>query len=213
MGPVTREKGQLEIAASMAASARANPDRAHRLVLIGNEKIDPEYTEAVRNAAEGIELVFTGSLSSEGVAEHLHAADLFVSASVFESYGMAIAEAAATGTPIVSYRVGEVDRWVQDGKNGFLLEPGDSESLTRVLIRMFENDDRIRDLRKHGSKLFFPSWEYTFKRFLRGAATSRSSRVTGSRTDRRSTRHATSRRATARSWSASTASRAETRRS
>ena len=168
VGPITREKGQLDTARAMAASAGANPGRMHWLTLVGDETADPEYTEQIRSAAEGYELVFTGCLPSEGVANELSKADLFVSASVFESYGMAIAEAAATGTPVASYRVGEVDRWVKDGVNGYLIDPGFGESLTELVVRLFEDSTHLRDLHGQGQELFFPSWEFTFKRFLRG---------------------------------------------
>ncbi len=168
VGPITREKGQLDTAQAMSVSARKNPARKHRLTLVGNEAADPEYTELVRRAAVGVELIFTGCLPSDGVAKELREADLFISASVFESYGMAIAEAAATGTPVVSYRVGEVDRWVRDGANGYLIDPGIGETLTELVVRLFEDDTHLRELHEQGQELFFPSWEFTFKRFLRG---------------------------------------------
>ncbi|MFT7662930.1 MAG: GTP cyclohydrolase II [Planctomycetota bacterium] len=167
VGPVTREKGQLVIAQAMAASAELNPNLAHRLILVGDDCADAQYTEEVRRAAVGVEVVFTGCLSSEGVAQQMSAASIFVSASVFESYGMSIAEAAATGIPIVSYRVGEVAAWIQEGINGHLLEAGNDQSLIDLISNLFNDSGRLQRLLDHERKLFFPSWEFTFKRFLR----------------------------------------------
>jgi GTP cyclohydrolase II len=163
---VTAEKGQLDVARALAALAGAGVGPL-RLVLIGDAGCDPAYRQAVERAAEGIELEFTGCLSPEGVASRLQRARLFVSGSIFESYGMAVAEAAATGVPVVGYRVGEMDRWVREGVNGFLVEPGDTGALTELIGRLLSREGRLEQLRGHGQKLFFPSWEYTFTRFLR----------------------------------------------
>jgi glycosyltransferase involved in cell wall biosynthesis len=46
--------------------------------------------------------------------------DLFVSYSAFESYGMALAEAAAMGLPILTTGVGEAERLVK-GNNGLII--------------------------------------------------------------------------------------------
>jgi glycosyltransferase involved in cell wall biosynthesis len=53
------------------------------------------------------------------------AADLLLQPSVFESYGMALAEAAAIGLPAVAFRIGAAERLVRHGATGFLAPAAD----------------------------------------------------------------------------------------
>lgn len=167
VGTVVPDKGQLELARALAQRETDAPPV--RLVLIGDDLAEPEYRQAIVDAATGFELVTTGCIPPEEVAHTLQRAQLFVSASTFESYGMSVAEAAATGIPILCYRAGEVDRWVREGKNGYLVHAGDERSFALHLHRLLAEPRALADLREHQGGHFFPSWEYTFARFLRAA--------------------------------------------
>ena len=48
-------------------------------------------------------------------------------------------EAMALEVPIVATRVNGVPRLVQDGRNGFLIEPGDMDGLTTALAGLLKN--------------------------------------------------------------------------
>jgi len=56
-----------------------------------------------------------------------------------ESFGMAAAEAMASGLPVVATRRGALPELVDDGSWGFLVPPGDSASLGTALRRYLEN--------------------------------------------------------------------------
>ncbi|MCK7574561.1 MAG: glycosyltransferase [Chromatiales bacterium] len=60
--------------------------------------------------------------------------DVFVSASLFESYGMALAEAVAAGLPTVTTDVGEAARIVRHQKTGLVAPVGEPEQYL-VLLR------------------------------------------------------------------------------
>jgi HAD superfamily hydrolase (TIGR01458 family) len=164
VGALVPEKGQLDVARALAG--HAGQGTALRLVLVGDTGAAPEYAAELRDAAPAVEVVQTGCLSPQRVAEQMRAAQVFVSASNFESYGMAVSEAVATRLPVVSYRVGEVERWVRDGENGHLLAVGDTAGLARVLGRLIERPADLDTLREPRTQQFFPSWEYSFERFL-----------------------------------------------
>ena len=52
-----------------------------------------------------------------------------------EPYGLAAAEAQAAGTPVVGYRAGGLAEVVDDGRSGFLVEPGDIDAAAAALGR------------------------------------------------------------------------------
>jgi len=63
----------------------------------------------------------------------LSAADLFVLASDWEGYPLALLEALASGLPVVACAVGGVPEIVEDGVSGTLVRPGDTAALTAAL--------------------------------------------------------------------------------
>ena len=75
-----------------------------------------------------------------------------------EGLPMAILETMGRGIVNISTRVAAIPEVIMDGETGFLVEPGDKESLAKVLIRVSED----ADLRKRISD---NSFEYIVKEF------------------------------------------------
>ena len=67
----------------------------------------------------------------------LQDADIFVHPAVWqEAFGLAIAEAMATGCPVVGSNVGAVPELVVDGVTGLLVPPGDSHAIAGALEQL-----------------------------------------------------------------------------
>ena len=60
-----------------------------------------------------------------------------------EGFGIVLVEAAAAGRPAVATRVGGIPDAVEDGKTGFLTEPGDYERLSDAVISLL-NDGQTK---------------------------------------------------------------------
>ncbi len=92
--------------------------------IVGEERTEPAYARAfwarVEDAGLSGRIVRHGVLDSPKLAELLGHMDIFACASHFEAYGMALAEAAAVGLPIVTTAVGEAERIVRHGETGFV---------------------------------------------------------------------------------------------
>ncbi len=84
-----------------------------------------------------------GNVSGAQKAELLSKASLFVLPSYDEGLPMAILEAMAAGMAVVSSPVGGIPEVVRDGYNGFLVTPGDVETLAdRLAILAMDNQLR-----------------------------------------------------------------------
>lgn len=59
--------------------------------------------------------------------------EAFVAPSLREGFGLAMVEAMAAGVPVVASNAGGPAEIVEDGKNGFLIPPGDSGAIERAL--------------------------------------------------------------------------------
>jgi glycosyltransferase involved in cell wall biosynthesis len=85
-----------------------------------------------------------GAVQPERLPSLYSGADIFVLASHFEGYGMAYAEAMAHGLPIVGTWGGATIDTVPSGA-GFLVEPDNTEALTRALKFLIENEGERRN--------------------------------------------------------------------
>ena len=163
VGALSPTKGQLELVSRLASLTSKRP---MRLTLLGGEENGSGYSDQLRRAAGELELRIESDPSVDKVAEHLARADLFVSASRYESYGMSVAEAAASGVPILAYDVGELARWIDPGISGRLVALDDQAGFDAALEELVLSTAPRLGLDPENRRRFYPTWEYTFSRFL-----------------------------------------------
>jgi glycosyltransferase involved in cell wall biosynthesis len=85
--------------------------------------------------------VLAGDLDETALAGLYDSADLFVLATLRETYGMAVAEALARGLPVVSTASGAIPSLVGDVA-GIVVPTGDREALTEALTAMIRDPAR-----------------------------------------------------------------------
>jgi len=112
-----------------------------RLLVIGD---GPERKRLERLSTDGIH--FLGQRSD--TAELLRCLDLFVLPSLNEGISNTILEAMASGLPVVATKVGGNLELVQDGVNGILVDPGDTQGVASAIFS-YVKDDRQRH--SHGT--------------------------------------------------------------
>lgn len=81
--------------------------------------------------------------SREDHLRFLAAADAFALPSYAEGLPMSLLEAMAAGLPIVASRVGGIPEIIEDGREGFLIPPADTNALQDRLLRLAQ-DPRLR---------------------------------------------------------------------
>jgi glycosyltransferase involved in cell wall biosynthesis len=122
----------------VAALARV-PDRDWHLTIAGSDDRDPRAATALRAAIADAGLsscvTLAGALEPAALDVLYGAADIFVSPSLFEGYGMALAEALARGMPIVASTGGAAAETVPDGA-AIKIPPGDVAELTAALTTL-----------------------------------------------------------------------------
>lgn len=105
--------------------------------IVGDARVDLACTRRLRRSIAALgwqeRVTWHGVLPQAELARLLHRAQVFLCASHYEAYGMALAEAVAAGLPVIATRVGEAERLVRRGIDGYLVEVGDWRGLRRYL--------------------------------------------------------------------------------
>ena len=88
------------------------------------------FGEGIVAVSNGLNVRFTGGIRDrQDLACLFAAADVFVSASLMETYGLTLLEAMACATPVVAFRVGGIPEAAPDGRGSILCPPGDGAAL------------------------------------------------------------------------------------
>jgi UDP-glucose:(heptosyl)LPS alpha-1,3-glucosyltransferase len=125
-------------AAAIRATARVP---GVRLVLVSASKQDAERALAT---AEGVADRVLFQPATKGIERHFAAADVFLFPTLFETYGMVIAEAMAAGLPVVTSRAAGAAELIDHGQNGWLThDPWDPGPIAAGL-RALEADPALR---------------------------------------------------------------------
>ncbi|MBC7119897.1 MAG: glycosyltransferase family 4 protein, partial [Methanobacteriaceae archaeon] len=64
----------------------------------------------------------------------------------YENSPMVIYESFMHSTPVIASRIGGIPELVKDGYNGFLFEPGSTRELSRILQRIADNPETLKEL-------------------------------------------------------------------
>jgi glycosyltransferase involved in cell wall biosynthesis len=95
------------------------------------------------------------------------ASDVFLHPTHFEGSSLVTLEAMAHGLPVIATRAGGIPDKVKDGRNGFLVEPGDIDALSAAIRRMASTpDDRARMSRESIQLLEPFLWPHIAKRVI-----------------------------------------------
>jgi glycosyltransferase involved in cell wall biosynthesis len=145
-------------------------DLPWRLTIAGDLTRDvataAQLDAAIQNYGLKSRVAVLGAVNSESLSEFYLAADIFVLASRFESYGMALTEALAHGLPVVSTKAGAIPYTVP-ANSSLLVPPDDTMALADALRRLIVNEagrHRLaRNARAAGRLL--PTWADAARRF------------------------------------------------
>jgi glycosyltransferase involved in cell wall biosynthesis len=123
------------------------------LVMVGSgrgswDDCEDEVVAYVHRHSLQHNVVFAGQ--SERVHEYVQAADLFVSPSDYEGFGLAIVEALAGAVPVVSTAVGIAPQILEHNVNGFLCPPKDERALANTLELALQQRGRWPEIGRLG---------------------------------------------------------------
>lgn len=140
------------------------------LWMIGPDKQDgskQECKQLVEESKLRKNIQFVGSIEKEEVPDWLNKSDIFINTTNYESFGVAVVEAAACGLCIVTTNVGELAFLWKDEVDALLVPPDDSLAMAAAIDRLISDPDLAKRLSENGRKKaesfnwsnILPKWE------------------------------------------------------
>ena len=113
-------------------------------------------------------VTFLENLSTEELLHEYNRAQVLVSPSLYEGFGLPAAEAQACGTPVVATTAGALPEIVDDGVTGLLVPPGDTGALAEAIRTLLTDPERCRRMGEAGAKRVQEhfSWQRTAEETL-----------------------------------------------
>ena len=148
-----------------------------RLTVVGSLTKDPGYVRNVRQRIARLELndriELLGALPNPQVSAYLEQAHVLAVPSFYEGFGIAYLEAMGFGLPVIASAVGAAGEIITHGREGFLVSPGDSVSLSRHLRRLHEDRDLLlrmglMGLERHATHPTWAASAESIRAFLHG---------------------------------------------
>lgn len=169
VGNLIPRKGVLELLGALARQLA--PTDRFELSIVGRTDQDPEYARSCHELVEGSpELArvthFTGAVAPDDMPDVYGRAALLVSASLMETFGIALQEARAHGLPILALDRGNAREHVIPGENGWLASS--VESLCDRLLELSREPEILRAAfaRAQAAPVASETWDAVVGRFL-----------------------------------------------
>lgn len=143
VGDITAAKGADIFFETALQLEEANKNA--RFVMLGNGPLRQSL------AARGVShpaILLPGQVSNDRVALYMRAADVLVLPSLTEGRPVSVIEAAHTRLPVVASKVGDLPDMIEDGANGYLVEPGNRTHLAARLRHLMDAPGELAGMRK-----------------------------------------------------------------
>ena len=129
------------------AAAKALRPGLPRLVLAGSSGPTEPDLALARELGIGAALELRGEVSEEALADLYRNAALFLLSSDEEGWGLVLAEAMASGLPVVATRSHGAAEIVREGETGHLVPIGDAQALAARALGLYDEPERAGRMR------------------------------------------------------------------
>ncbi len=166
IGMIRSDKGQMRLMKAARVVLRQRPEA--RFIFVGQGTGDRWREQRLRQAIydAGLENKIIMLGYRWDTPEILVAANMVVIASLCtEASPIVLREAFATGRPVIATKVGDVPEIVEDGQNGLVVEPGDSNAMAAAILR-FLSDEKLA-ARCGANALLYAREHFDFNRMMR----------------------------------------------
>jgi len=135
---------------------------AARLHVVGRESgtLLGSLTKLAQSLGVQEAVSFAGEVSDAKLRQYLARAHVFVMASEYESFGVALLEAMAAGNVVVANRLDTFQEFVRDGENGFLVDFADAYCGAQTIVKALHLGRADREKIGHKARQTAVLWSW-----------------------------------------------------
>ena len=123
-------------------------DLPWKCVMIGDGPLMPDVKKSMEELGLGDRFILTGWITPDEVMKQFEQSDILFMPSLSEGLPVVGVQALSKGLAIVASRVGGFVDLVDEGRNGYLVEVGNSEGFKSKLQELLTNPSRLLSLRQ-----------------------------------------------------------------
>jgi glycosyltransferase involved in cell wall biosynthesis len=169
VGRLYARKGLFTLIESMPAVVRRF--RNAKFVISGKGQSN-EMKKLVAHAEKlGIRdnIIFTGYFPDKKLPKLYQAADIFAFSTFYENLPFAVLEAMSTGLPVVTTYAGGIPEMIDNGKNGFLVQPFNAKELSDRVLYFLEHLAEAAEMGFLARKIILErfDWRFIVKKVLK----------------------------------------------
>lgn len=133
------------------------------LVIVGEGELKEHYIKLSQELNIESNVKFVGKVSDNELAEYYKLSDLVILPSITmgEAFGLVLIEAMASYTPVIASDLPGVRTVVDNGVNGFLVQPKNIEQLSSKIEYMLQNREMLKKMATNGRKKVEEKYSWT----------------------------------------------------
>ncbi|TLZ84238.1 MAG: glycosyltransferase family 4 protein, partial [Methanobacteriota archaeon] len=143
VGRVAPEKNLSTLIHAFPKILEANQDT--KLMIVGTGPYMEKYYDLVARLGLSGDVIFTGFVPDADLPKYYAAADAFAIASKFETQGLVVLEALASGRPVAGANYRAIPEFVREGVNGALFDPNDVAGCAAAILRCLRDRDSMQE--------------------------------------------------------------------
>ena len=105
-------------------------------------------------------IVFTGYFPDNKLPLLYQAADVFAFSTFYEHHPFAVLEALSTGLPVVTTKVGGIPETIDNGRNGFLVDPFSSKQFAEKIIYLLDHPSESAEMGRLARKTILEKFDW-----------------------------------------------------
>jgi L-malate glycosyltransferase len=148
VGRLVEQKGHCFLLNAMTQVLVRCPDTV--LLVGGNGPKKEDLMRTAERLALSQHIRWLGVLPQDEVLELYTVMDVLAMPSLYEGFGLAVAEAMAAGLPVVASAVEGLTEVVEDGLTGYLVPPGDGKAMAGRLLELLSDPEKAQAMGEAG---------------------------------------------------------------
>lgn len=151
VGRINQPKGVIFAIKSLEEIAKQFPKI--KLVIVGDGESKAELVSYAKTNNLEKHIIFAGWVDHSQIKKYYESSAIVLIPSVCdEAFGLIGPEAMSTGRPVIASRVGGIPEWLDDGKTGYLVDPGNTKQIAEKVIKLLSNRKLLDQMGRNARK-------------------------------------------------------------